>query len=344
MSYTVTSSNPSAVGTSLSGSQLTLSYSGDCTGTATIDVTAADAAGNTSTEGIPVSFTSAATVSSPAFLAADVADEVTVDLERGTTTFSVSELMGRVFTDHDSYRGVAITGVDPSEGTIEYSTDGGLNWNSFSGTLATTNALLLDQSNLLEFIPNNASIGPIDNAITFEAWDEISGSGSSGSYVSTTSDSAAFSGTTANATLQITPMIGPTMPVDTDSTLNDASQVVDAVNSSGTSIVIWTTSSNNLMAQFYATDTGSPICSTFPINPVDETVTAGAPVMVSASSDGSFVVGWRQASTIAVSDVSLTGSGPSVSTPVPVTLSSTLSPGFAISAPTMVSILPMRLS
>ncbi|WP_202969955.1 hypothetical protein, partial [Endozoicomonas atrinae] len=69
---------------------------------------------------------------------------------------------------------VAITSVDNSNGSWEYSVDGGANWTAINdGSLSENHALLLDASNQVRFVPN----ADFNGAATFtvRAWDKSAG-------------------------------------------------------------------------------------------------------------------------------------------------------------------------
>lgn len=72
--------------------------------------------------------------------------------------------------------GIAVTGIDTTEGTWYYSTDNGAHWTSF--TLSGTQALHLtaDSNARLYFQPTKLDWnGTLPNAITFRAWDGFDG-------------------------------------------------------------------------------------------------------------------------------------------------------------------------
>jgi hypothetical protein len=114
--------------------------------------------------------------------------------------------------------GIAITGVDDTNGLWQYSMDGGTTWIAFTkgGTggaaigattaLFPTTAVLLSSSDLVRFVPTDATFTGIAS-ITYVAWDTTSG-GSNGATanVSTNPHDMVFS--SASATSKI-PVIGP---------------------------------------------------------------------------------------------------------------------------------------
>jgi VCBS repeat-containing protein len=123
-------------------------------------------------------------------------------------------------TDADAAdpKGIAITSVDTTKGTLWFSTDGGSTW-SAAGAVSTTSALLLgaDANNRVYFQPTgNTPASTIASAFTLRAWDGTSGT--EGSKVDTTSTGGftAFSTLTDTVAVNITTL--PTSPVSLSST------------------------------------------------------------------------------------------------------------------------------
>lgn len=154
-----------------------------------------------------------------------VAPNLTGIVEDPTTNNGdlVSTLIGNAIADVDpeALRGIAVTAVDNTNGTWEYSTDNGLNWTAF-GTPSTAAVRLLaaDANNRIRFVPNaNYSASA---TITYQAWDGTRGTNGSTVDISvadriggitafsTGSDTAAIAvSAVADApTLTVTPAIG----------------------------------------------------------------------------------------------------------------------------------------
>ncbi|PON16855.1 hypothetical protein C2W62_16245 [Candidatus Entotheonella serta] len=123
----------------------------------------------------------------------------------------ISSAGGDRITDVDSgaVEGIAVIGVDEINGLWEYSTNGGANWRSFvtdgvaSGTTDDTSAVLLNEAELIRFVPNSSYSGPADD-ITFRAWDQTVGaSGDTSVDVSAQGGSNPYSIDGATATLSI---------------------------------------------------------------------------------------------------------------------------------------------
>src|SRR5262249_17909041 len=113
-------------------------------------------------------------------------------------------------------RGIAVTGIDDSNGVWQYSTDSGATWNDFRVPTApsVTTALVLENvpNNRIRFVPRlnyNSNVGL--PTFQFRAWDLTSGlsaTGGDGSVVDTTANggSTAFSTTIGTARITVTPV------------------------------------------------------------------------------------------------------------------------------------------
>jgi hypothetical protein len=76
--------------------------------------------------------------------------------------------------DSGALKGIAITGVDTSHGSWEYTLDGGSVWNSLSGVnIASARLLKSDALHRVRFIPNVNFNGNAE--IRYRAWDQTSG-------------------------------------------------------------------------------------------------------------------------------------------------------------------------
>ena len=131
----------------------------------------------------------------------------------GTLVSSLVSLSGGVnnVTDVDgTVTGIALTGTGGT-GTWLYSTNGGTNWNPV-GAVTDTSALLLaaNAGTRLYFLPADPDFnGTINNAITFRAWDQSTGTnGQSGVDVSVNGTTTAFSTATDTANITIADVPG----------------------------------------------------------------------------------------------------------------------------------------
>jgi hypothetical protein len=131
-----------------------------------------------------------------------IVEDVTSFLNTGTT---VAALLGTAVTDPDTgaQQGVAVTGVDATNGNWQYSIDNGNSWISFTPT--PTNARLLAADAKVRFVPTGNYFGNAN--ITFRAWDRTSGTnGQTADAATSTGDITAFSDQTATQTITVRPV------------------------------------------------------------------------------------------------------------------------------------------
>jgi hypothetical protein len=139
----------------------------------------------------------------------------------------VSALVGGI-TDSfaASQKGIAITGVNTTNGTLHFSTDGGANWSTVTGA-SSTNALLLaaDGDNRLYFRPNANYTGTVSDAITIRAWDRTSGA--DGAYFSATPNGTSTAFSTATDTVAQQVVVPVTInAISTDSVMASSEALV----------------------------------------------------------------------------------------------------------------------
>jgi len=90
----------------------------------------------------------------------------------GVVGSPVSSLVG--WGDAQGEKGIAITGVDMSQGTLYYSTNGGSTWTEVTSPLSVKHALFMrsDGDNRVYFKPNTGSMVRSVDALTIRAWDQ----------------------------------------------------------------------------------------------------------------------------------------------------------------------------
>src|SRR5262249_61297451 len=72
--------------------------------------------------------------------------------------------------------GIAVVAVNNSNGSWEFSTDGGAHWTPFGSPSASAARLLAADGNTrVHFVPNPNVTGTVSDGITFRAWDQTSG-------------------------------------------------------------------------------------------------------------------------------------------------------------------------
>jgi hypothetical protein len=116
----------------------------------------------------------------------------------------ISGFLSATDPDTNPVTGVAITGLSSSNGTWQYSTDGGAAWTNI-GSVSTSSALLLRSTDRVRFIPDGLNA---DSAsITYKAWDRSNENGVSivaGQRVSVTSNGGITAYSSGNQTASIT--------------------------------------------------------------------------------------------------------------------------------------------
>jgi hypothetical protein len=129
----------------------------------------------------------------------------------------VSTLLGTQFNDLDTgtQGGIAVTAVDNTHGSWQFTTDGGSTWTDF-GSVSQASARLLtnDGNTSVRFVPDTNWSGT--SSITFRAWDRSAGSAGGTADAGTQGGITAFS--TANATSSVVIISANDAPVLTGST------------------------------------------------------------------------------------------------------------------------------
>ncbi|MEM8672094.1 MAG: DUF2341 domain-containing protein, partial [Planctomycetota bacterium] len=113
----------------------------------------------------------------------------------------VSNLISGFVSDADSgaLEGIAVFAVDDTNGTWEYTINGGSTWTAF-GSVDESNARLLasDANTSVRFVPNADWNGTVSDGISFRAWDQFTGTAGGtadvSSFVSTVRDEFSSAG------------------------------------------------------------------------------------------------------------------------------------------------------
>jgi hypothetical protein len=145
-----------------------------------------------------------------------VAEDTPASTIPGTLVSSIiASAGGDRITDADAaaLEGIAIVGVDATNGAWEFSLDG-TTWTAISSP-SNSAAVLLAPDARIRFVPAANFNGQVDPAITFRAWDQTSGaSGASGVNVSVNGDPSAWSSATETASILVTPVDDPPTALD----------------------------------------------------------------------------------------------------------------------------------
>ena len=108
----------------------------------------------------------------------------------------VSALISGQVTDADTgaLSGIAVVAVDNTNGSWEYSINGGSSWTAFgSPAIASARLLEADASTLVRFVPDADWNGTVTGGITYHAWDQTSGTSGGTADLTGTGGSTAFS-------------------------------------------------------------------------------------------------------------------------------------------------------
>jgi hypothetical protein len=199
--------------------------------------------------------------------------------------------------DGNAVEAVAINNIDNSNGIWQYSIDGNT-WQEIIN-VSNSNALLLDATNKIRFIPNTDYVG--NATFTFHGWDKSVGNVGGFSDVSDSANVTAFSAESDLATItikDITPILVKSGSEFRINTATDNSQDSPAITSlpDGGFVVTWTSDHNyrgntvsNIWAQRFS-NTGQKIDSEELVS-YNNIVNHYQPRIVSLS-DGSFVISW----------------------------------------------------
>lgn len=127
----------------------------------------------------------------------------TVTSQLGT---AVSSLISSGITDQDAgaLKGMAITAADTTQGTWQFSLDGGATWSAL-GSVTGSSARLLPADNLsrVRFCPNGSYLGTLGFALTYRAWDRTTGVSGGTASTSPSGGTTAFSTTSGWASLTV---------------------------------------------------------------------------------------------------------------------------------------------
>ncbi len=146
----------------------------------------------------------------------------------------VASMIGNAISDVDagSVRGIAVTGLNASNGNWQYSINNGTSWSNF-GTASDSSARLLaaDSNTRIRFVPNSNYNG--SSNISFRAWDQTTGSNGDTANITTvgTGGTSAFSNASETASITITPVNdAPVAIADAYTTNEDIPLVVGVTN------------------------------------------------------------------------------------------------------------------
>ena len=123
----------------------------------------------------------------------------------GTQVSTILSSAGSTGDAEDDTLGIAVISVDDTDGSWEYSTDGGSSWNTVaSASPSGSSALLLADNDLVRFVPGADFSGSAGGSLTVRAWDQSSGSaGDSGADAGSHGGTTAFSSNTTTVGISV---------------------------------------------------------------------------------------------------------------------------------------------
>ena len=119
---------------------------------------------------------------------------------------------GDRITDADpgAVEGIAVTAVDNTNGTWEFSINNGTNWTAFGSPNATTARLLAaNATTRVRFVPAANFNGTVNPGITFRAWDQTAGTNGSTADTTTNGGQTAFSAAADTASITVNAVNDP---------------------------------------------------------------------------------------------------------------------------------------
>jgi PGF-CTERM protein len=244
---------------------------------------------------------------------------------------AVNTILGSAGSSRDAEGatlGVAVTDVDDTDGTWEYSTDGGSSWSTVSSTSPSdSNALLLADDAYLRFVPNADFAGSADGSVIIRAWDQTTGSVGNTVDTSTNGGTTAYSSSTATASITVDPANDapsfslPSNPDQTTSSDTTSQTVSDFIDTSTFDPGGGSDESSQSISSFNVTTDNNTLFTTRPaINtdgdltytPADE-VQGNATVNVSVVDDGGTSNGGTDTSANKSFNISIDNKKPQIS-------------------------------
>ena len=187
---------------------ITFAPSANFNGSDTLTMTTNDGLGGIDSDTVAITVTSVndrpVLDSTPVLALASVAEDAATPT--GTAGTPITDLISGISdVDTGALRGLAITAVNTTNGSLWYSVNGGTNWTAVA-SVSTTNALLLasNSSTRLFFQPSANYNGTTSDAFTFKAWDQTSGTATTVSDPGYALDTSGTAFSTATDTVAIT--------------------------------------------------------------------------------------------------------------------------------------------
>jgi hypothetical protein len=157
----------------------------------------------------------------------------------------ISSLIATSVTDLDTgdAKGIAVTGVDKTNGTWEFSINGGTinggTWTAFTPSESAAQLLVADADTRIRFVPSADYNGTVTAGITFRAWDQTTGTNGGTANITTSGTGGLSSFSTAIETASIT-----VNPVNDAPTFTPGTNQVITAGAGAQSVAGWATGFN----------------------------------------------------------------------------------------------------
>ncbi|MBD2541657.1 esterase-like activity of phytase family protein, partial [Coleofasciculus sp. FACHB-SPT36] len=153
----------------------------------------------------------------------------------------ISSLIGTSVTDLDTgdAKGIAVTGVDKTNGTWEFSINGGSSWAPFTPSESAAQLLAANADTRIRFVPSLNYNGTVTAGITFRAWDQTTGTNGGTADITTSGTGGLSSFSTAIETASIT-----INPVNDAPTFTPGSNQIVTAGAGAQSVTAWVTGFN----------------------------------------------------------------------------------------------------
>jgi hypothetical protein len=192
----------------LNAALATLTYTGttDFNGADTLAVLSTDAGGLSDTDNLAITVNPVN--DAPVLSGANALSTINEDPAVNPGTLVSALIAGQALdVDAGALSGIAVTSVDNTHGSWQYSTNNGTTWSAF-GSPSNANARLLaaDANTYVRFVPSANWNGTVAGGLTFRAWDRSSGTAGSTADTTSNGGTSAFSAATASAGITVNPI------------------------------------------------------------------------------------------------------------------------------------------
>jgi hypothetical protein len=192
----------------LNAALATLTYTGnaDFNGADTLAVLSTDGGGLTDTDHLAITVNPVN--DAPVLSGANALSTINEDPVSNPGTLVSALIAGQTAdVDAGALTGIAVTSVNNTNGSWQYSTNSGTTWNAFgSPSDGSARLLAADASTCVRFVPGADWSGTAVLGLTLRAWDRSSGTAGGTASTTTNGGTSAFSAATASAGITVNPV------------------------------------------------------------------------------------------------------------------------------------------